>query len=342
MASIVKKKKNEVKVVPGDGYCRRCQKVMSLNNFYEATNPRLDSNGYLSICKKCCAELYNHYFSIYGNIADAIKEVCMDLDILYSNEILKQVQSHIEKLTSRGQKADAVFGYYKSKLGSTGKNNERLEYFRFRDSIILNEQNMEEKINININLDTDFELTPDILRFWGNMDRFDKWHYEYLTNKYNEYISTYECETPVMEELLKQAAFESLEILIKRKNNQDASKHLKNLQDILGTANIKPNQETGANATDQMTYGLLIKKWENEDPIPEPDEEWKDVDGIGKYIRIWFLGHLCKILGIVNEYSQEYEEEMSKLRVEMPSSEEVLLDEGEEGEFDGVLGSVKE
>ena len=32
--------------------------------------------------------------------------------------------------------------------------------------------------------------------------------------------------------------------------------------------------------------------------MPEPDEAWQDVDGIRRYINVWFLGHLCKMMGI--------------------------------------------
>ena len=323
------------KMASSESYCRKCTKIKSLKmNFYEATNPLLDSNGYMSVCKECINELYHHYFEIYGNLETALQMVCQDLDVRLSREALKQTQSHVEKLVSKGKKADAVFGYYKSKLTSTGKHNEGLDSFRYRDSDFTSE---EDKAGYTIKLDTgedgesDFELTKEMLDFWGRVSRFQKWHYEYLTNKYTEYINTYECETPAMEELMKQAAFESLEIQLKRMEGKDASKHLKNMQELLGSANIKPVQESGANATDQVAFGLLIKKWENEKPIPEPDEEWKDVDGIRKYIRVWFLGHLCKMLGINNEYSEEYEMEMARLRVEMPS-DTVDLEELEEGE----------
>ena len=43
--------------------------------------------------------------------------------------------------------------------------------------------------------------------------------------------------------------------------------------------------------------------FENEDPIPEVNPEWKDVDGIVKLFNIYFLGHLSKMLGIKNRYS---------------------------------------
>jgi hypothetical protein len=319
------KTQRQPKVVSGEGYCRKCQKTMRLNKFYEATNPMLDSNNFMSICKDCANEIYNYYFTIYNNMEKALQLTCQDLDVRFSVKAMEQVQTHIEKLKSTGKSADAVFGYYKSKLSSLSRNNEGIDNFRFRDSDILN--NSLPVINQNDFIDSDFEVTEDSIRFWGI--NLDKHEYEYLSAKLEEYLNTYECDTPVMEELLKQAAYESLEIRNKRQKKEDVSKNLKNLQEILGTANIKPNQETGANATEQATLGLLIKKWETEEPVPEPDPEWKDVDGIGKLIRVFFLGHLCKIMGINNECSKEYEEEMEKLRVNLPDN--TINDDLEEG-----------
>lgn len=319
------KTQRQPKVVSGEGYCRKCQKTMRLNKFYEATNPMLDSNKFMSICKDCANEIYNYYFTIYNNMEKALQLTCQDLDVRFSVKAMEQVQTHIEKLKSTGKSADAVFGYYKSKLSSLSRNNEGIDSFRFRDSDILN--NSLPVINQNDFIDSDFEVTEDSIRFWGI--NLDKHEHEYLSAKLEEYLNTYECDTPVMEELLKQAAYESLEIRNKRQKKEDVSKNLKNLQEILGTANIKPNQETGANATEQATLGLLIKKWETEEPVPEPDPEWKDVDGIGKLIRVFFLGHLCKIMGINNECSKEYEEEMEKLRVNLPDN--TINDDLEEG-----------
>jgi chromosome segregation ATPase len=254
----------------------------------------------------------------------ALQLTCEALDVCYNSEALEQAKSHLEKLLNQGKKAEAFFGYYKSKLGSTGKNNAGLASFRYKDSDNINHINMD----ISNVKNSDLSITEDEISFWGN--NFSPEEYAYLTNKLSEYLNTYECETPAMEELLKQAAFESLEIRNRRQRREDVSKNLKNLQDLLGSANIKPNQESGANSTEQASFGLLIKKWETEEPIPEPDEEWKDVDGIGRYIRIWFLGHLCKMMGITNDYSKEYEEEMAKLRVEIPSENiDMDMDEGD-------------
>ena len=72
-------------------------------------------------------------------------------------------------------------------------------------------------------------------------------------------------------------------------------------QSLLGSANLKPVQNNDNALADSQSFGTLIKKFEEEKPIPEPDPEWKDVDGIVKYITVYFLGHLCKMIGIKNK-----------------------------------------
>jgi len=167
----------------------------------------------------------------------------------------------------------------------------------------------------------------ELADFWGltkpeEID-FLQYEYEQLTNAYESEDSY------AMRILFQEVSHLRLTIKKNRENNKPVDKELKTLQDLLGSANIKPVQETGANATDQATFGTLIKKYENERPIPEPDEAWKDVDGIKKYVQVWFLGHLCKMLGINNDYVEMYEEELAKHTVETPEyeddSEEVTL-----------------
>ena len=315
-------------------YCRKCEKTIAENNFYQATNTMLDSNGLLSICKNCCVEIYDEFFSIHGSMEKAIYDTCQVLDIRFSREALVGTQSHVAKLASEGKQKGSIFGYYKSKLGSVVKTNTKSKdeslLFTFKYSDSLDQKyvgSYEEEV-----IDKDFELTRDVLDFWGASNKLDKADYKYLIDKFNEYIATYECETPVMEEYLKQAAFESLEIRHKRSKGEDCSKNLTNLSSILTNANIKPAQESGANATDQLAFGTLVKKWEDERPIPEPDPEWVDVDRIRKYVRVWFLGHLCKMLGMNNEYTKEYEEEMERLRVEVPLEDEEIEANFEDGE----------
>lgn len=155
---------------------------------------------------------------------------------------------------------------------------------------------------------------------WGK--KLEVEDYLFLENEFEALVNSYECDSYAQQMLFQEIAHKRLEIKKNREANKSTEKEVKTLQELLTSSNIKPVQETGANAVEQATFGTLIKKYENEKPIPEPDPEWRDVDGIKKYISVWFLGHLCRMLGIKNEYSRMYEEEIAKYQVEAPTYEQ--------------------
>ena len=55
----------------------------------------------------------------------------------------------------------------------------------------------------------------------------------------------------------------------------------------------------------EKPLGVMIQMFENERPIQKCRPEWEDVDNIVKYITIYFLGHLCKMLKIFINYVLE-------------------------------------
>ena len=130
-----------------------------------------------------------------------------------------------------------------------------------------------------------------------------------------------------------------LEVTINRDTAQGKAidRTVNSLNALLGSANLKPVQKKKDDSLDANTeatpFGVWIRKIENTRPISEPDPELKDVDGIIRYISVWFLGHLCKMLKIDNKYSRLYEEEMAKLRVERPEYE----GEDEESVFEDIF-----
>jgi len=106
-----------------------------------------------------------------------------------------------------------------------------------------------------------------------------------------------------------------------RENPAQYEKMMNVLRNLMTDLNIKPVQETGANALEQATFGNLVKKWENERPIPEPEDEFKDVDGIAKYIKTWFTGHFAKMINMEDNSLKMYEEEILKHTVSLTSEE---------------------
>lgn len=63
--------------------------------------------------------------------------------------------------------------------------------------------------------------------------------------------------------------------------------------------NIKDSEE------DTKTYGEMIKAYEEHSPVPEPDDDLKDIDGISKYVKKNFLNPVKRMLGYASEEEEQ-------------------------------------
>lgn len=289
-------------------------------NFYKSKNPIYKFLGELPVCKDCMATEYERLAQRYKDEKIAIYIFAQKFDLPYSSGLFNGALNHAK---SSGWSLQASYMKQLNSLGVVNNDGESFEGSEqlSQDVKVVNDGFIEEE-------PSDFKLTSDIVRRWGKGLTAED--YEDLENEFEDWVAKYECDSKAMETLIKQICFQQIDINKRRISGEKVDQQLKTLQDLLGSSNLKPVQESGINANDQITFGTLLKKWENEEPVPEPDPEWKDVDGIGKYIRVWFLGHLCKIMGITNEYSKEYEDEMEKLRVYAPEIQPLEdMDEGD-------------
>ena len=290
-------------------YCRMCQKMLSLDSFYEATNPMLDKNTKMSICKDHCNEIYDMYYSIHNNLEIALQLTCEDLDVRFSNEALIQAKSHIESLVTKGKVAEKVFGYYKSKLGSTNKSSTKMDSFRYKDSDFnfIKETNLEDFQNID--LYDHSNISEDVVKYWGKGR--ETWEYEYLEEEIYKIKSSFECPDYGMEMIMRDISFINLDIEKIRQSGKDTkgdiNKIIETRSKLMNDAKMKPIQATGAEANDQFTFGTLIKKLENERPTDEPLDEWKDPDNFEKWQKI-FVGSLADMNDIDNDTVKEYKE----------------------------------
>lgn len=158
----------------------------------------------------------------------------------------------------------------------------------------------------------------------------------FLENEYQDWIKRYACENKAQELLFKRICFKELEIDKAQRTNRDTKELDKTLQDLMGSLSVKPNQSNSNALTEAKTFGQLIQKWEEEKPIPEPDDEFKSVNNIGLYIDSFFKGHLAKMMNLKNAFSRTYENVMRKYAVEKPQYDE---DADSETLFDQIFGS---
>lgn len=335
-----------IKDVPDKFYCTRCPRdyTRQRGNFPASQSPLYRENGgYLPVCRHCVDEMYQHYKTVLGDEKSAIRRICMKFDIYWNDKIygmLNKSSTTNSRVLSYISKSNLYQFVGKTFDDTLDEENELLQ----RSSDVA----LDEIITDN---NEEVTISSEIVEFWGagfapsfyiDLERRLKyWCGD--TDRYSMDVS--ECA------IIRQICM--LEVTITRDTaaGKSTDKSVNALNTLLGSANLKPVQkkkEENLDAAAESTpFGVWIRKIENTRPIAEPDPQLKDVDGIAKYVSVWFLGHLCKMMKIENTYSRLYEEEMARLRVERPEyegeDEEAVFEDiftradGNENDFGGEL-----
>lgn len=289
--------------------CSDCGKEKDASReFYTSFSPFHKSTGRLHVCKQC--------------LSNSVKE--NDIKS-FTNMLRSMDKPFIVHLYESAIHSNAYVGEYFKLV-----NAKDFRYMTWDDSDFEGHKSGNSiKNNQLVEEDEVKELSQDeynfLRSFWGKSFKTEE--LLWLQEEYEDFTNRYECDSKGMELLIKQICLTELDIENRRSNGEKVDQQLKTLQDLLGSSNLKPVQETGANAVEQETFGTLIKKFEREKPIPEPDHMWKDVDGIGKYIRTFFFGHMAKAIGAENKFQDEYDEEFAKYTVNQEDIEDGELDE---------------
>ena len=276
--------------------------------------------------------MYEQYRASLGDDKEAMRRMCMKLDLYWNEDIYNMVE-----------RTAGVNSRIRNYIGKTNL----IRYIdkTFDDTIAegtaMNCQQPDSSVCLeHLQVSDEIEETPvdqRLVDFWGA--GFTSDFYVELERRYQDWTNGVPVAEPSERSLYKQICI--LEATISRDSAQGKAidKNVNALNTLLGSMNLKPAQKKeGADAAvDGTPFGVWIRKWENTKPIPEPDPELKDVDGIVRYITIWFLGHLCKMLGIKNTYCKLYEDEIAKMRIERPEYE----DEDDETMFNDIFSSDK-
>lgn len=315
----VKKITKDEKIEPNFYKCCACgTSYKNLDDNFPASQSEMYAglDYHLPICKTCLDKLFEHYTTVYGGNEDqAIRRICENFNIYFNQSLLNASR----KITKN-----------RSRIHTYISRSNLLQYKDKTYDSTLDEERNEGIIETLDDVKDSKKAKLKTVKFFGT--GFEDDDYVFLEDEYLDWTTRHECNTKAQEEVFKQICYAQLDILKAKRTNQSTKDLTKTLQDLLATANLQPKQTKDNTLAEQNTFGTLIRKWENERPIPEPDKEWKDVDGIVKYITIYFLGHLCKMMGIKNSYSRMYEAEMKKYKVEKPEYED-----DDEALFDAVF-----
>lgn len=315
--------------------CSRCGKKYSRRKGYFPVSYAIlhKGIGYIPVCKDCIDTMYNTYLAQCNNAKDAVRQMCRKLDLYWSESVYEMVS---RKSTTR-----SMMTQYIAKINT-------VSYAGKSYDDTLSESGTLWSFDEDANSSTDYDdsntqaceiiETPDeIIAFWGS--GYSDEMYRELEQRRQYWMSKFPngIELDVgTEALIRQICSLELDINRDRIAGKSVDKSVNALNNLLGSANLKPTQQKadGDNAQENTPFGVWIRRWETQRPIPDPDPELEDVDGIIRYISIWFLGHLCKMLGIKNTYCRLYEEEIAKMRVDRPEYE----DEDDETLFNDIFG----
>lgn len=198
---------------------------------------------------------------------------------------------------------------------------------------------MSEFINTDdetLELSSNRKPRKEIIKLFGS--GFTVNDYLYLQDQYDDWKARVQIDTKSQETYLVQICFILLDIYKARMSGKDTDKLVKSLNEAMAASALQPRQNVANSSSDTLTFGQLIEKWETEESI-EPDPEFEDVDGIRKYINVFFKGHLAKMMGLKNAFSKEYEDYMADYTVTKPTYDE---DEESSDIYDALFGKEVE
>ena len=303
------KKPPRIKVPPSwsGARCVCCGKIYDVRkgNFSKTQSQwYMGNDGYLPWCNECREKMFEFYSKKYGNEDEAIDRLAMLFDI-FVNDMLLDAAEHS---TASALKINTYMGRLNMRQFAGKSYDDTLDQ-RKRDALAAGKTG-------------NTKVTQKMIKFWGT--GLEEQDYLYLEDQYQNLITRHECKTAAQELLFKRIAKALLNC--EKADATGDTKKIKeandNLQNLMGSAQIKPNQTNDNALAETNTFGTLIQKWEEEKPIPEPAPEWQDVDGIGKYFRVWVLGSLLKMFHLSNPYQAEFDEEMEKYTAHKPETME--------------------
>ena len=274
--------------------CTACGEAKKPNmDFYLSRSKLYKFNdARMPICKECLSNLFKELNAKYSYETKALYHLCMLFDIYFSKEL-------VEKSNSNNN-----YGEEDNLLKTYMKNINSLRQYKFEssmssDCIVLDDSLIKyEEKEVKINKNTPFEVTSDMEIRWGASLPLED--YIFLESKYKEFTDVYECRTPAQRLIFEQIAKCLLrgEKALKKDNDVAFEKMNNMVSKLMTDGNIKPIQEASVAEDDTATWGKWINLIEQERPIGEAAEQFKDVDKISSYITKWFTRQMQRVFDL--------------------------------------------
>jgi len=315
-------------------YCPKCDNWKRNTGFHTGfyKDARFKA-GYFPICKECVqmlVEQRKRESDPPNETKESVMKVLELMDKPYYDEVYMNAVNGVDnqKNDPTNRKTyQSPFAVYITQIQSLPQYKGR----KWKDSKFgsYEQRPVEEKF------DESDEIFVNAKKHFGNEYSLHDLHF--LETEYSDWCDRYECNSKAQEELFKNIAFTQLELHKARLNNESTDKLTATLQKLMETGDITPKQNKNDVTGGVESYGQLIQKLEETRPVADIDPQFKDVDKIGLYISVYFLGHLCKMLGIKNKYSKMYDDYMRQYAATRP---EFSIDEDSEDIFNKIYGGA--
>lgn len=281
--------------------------------------------GYLPVCKTCVDAMYNEYLSICGEAKQAVRQMCRKLDLFWNETAFDSVEkkattrtmmtnyiTRINNIAYAGKSYDDTLNAEDElwNFSSTGQAGRHASVFR-----------VEADKDSDVSID---DISDDVLEYWG--PGYTPEMYQDLEQRRTYWMNNLPdglVPDIGMEARIRQICNLELDINRMRAAGKATDKQAAQLSKLITDMNLDPASRGEDNsAFDKTPFGVWIDRWEFKRPVPDEDEEFRDRDGIIKYISTWLLGHLCAMFGIKNKNTRLYEEKINEMRVEKGVTDE--------------------
>lgn len=316
-------------VVSEKQYCTKCGRAYSAKkgNFPVSYAALYKGAGYMPVCKECISGMYGIYLEQTDDPKDAVRQMCRKLDLYWSDQVYEYVE--------RKNAPRMIMSQYIQRLNGINYAGKSYDDTLIEEGTLWDYKNQASVSNKSTNDGSDdlsqkyivaelepIEITEDVVAFWG--PGYTPEMYVELEQRLQYYRSQMGQDQNDMstDAILRQIVMLEIDINKARADGKTVDKMMSTFNSLLSSL-TKPQSKGDSSSTAGNTpFGVWIKRWEDERPLPEIDESLKDVDGIIKYVLTWVYGHVTHMLGVRNTYSQLYEDAIEKYRVNKPEYDE--------------------
>ena len=297
--------------------CRMCGTAYSTLNgfFYKCYAQPYKGTGYMSVCKHCVEKLYEDFLRESKSEEAACHQICRKFNIYWNKELFDAAMRGSPTRT-------LVVGYLNKvnvvKYQGMSYDDTMREFGMLWETPHKKEDEPAPPIEV-IEDESDIEIAEEIKTAWG--PGYSNKQYEELEQRRKYWVEDLASRGVDTNDigvgaLLRQIVATEIEINRGRANGEDVDKKVNTFNTLIGNAILKPSQKKSDVdiSIDNTPLGMWVLKYENERPLPKDENE----SVLKKFVHTWMFGHLAKMVGLRNSYTQMYEDEMDRLRVSKP------------------------